>query len=62
MQCIIYTKETVLPEGNYYSEEDVKSLLEKIDIKAEAGLCYFTLDSARAFLKDIRNLVKEAKD
>jgi len=36
----------------------LKNLLEAIDIKAEAGLCYFTLDSARAYLQDIRALIK----
>jgi hypothetical protein len=35
----------------------MRAALDKIDIKAEAGLCYFTLESARAFLKDIRGLV-----
>ncbi len=34
-----------------------RELLEAIDIKAEAGLCYFTLGSARAFLQDIRDIV-----
>jgi hypothetical protein len=34
-----------------------RDLLEAIDRKAEAGLCYFTLGSARAFLQDIRDLV-----
>jgi hypothetical protein len=34
-----------------------RELLELIDRKAEAGLCYFTLGSARAFLEDIRDLV-----
>lgn len=34
-----------------------RELLEAIDIKAEAGLCYFNLGSARAFLQDIRDLV-----
>jgi hypothetical protein len=32
-------------------------LLEAIDRKAEAGLCYYSLTSARAFLEDIRALV-----
>lgn len=34
-----------------------RDLLDAIDRKAEAGLCYFTLGSARAFLQDIRDLV-----
>ncbi len=39
----------------------VAELLNKIDIKAEAGLCYFTLESAREFLKDIREIVATAQ-
>jgi hypothetical protein len=35
--------------------------MEAIDIKAEAGLCYFTLESAREFLKDIRAIVAVAQ-
>jgi len=34
--------------------------LESIEIKAQAGLCYFTLSSAREFLKDIRDEVADA--
>ena len=34
--------------------------LERIEVKAQAGLCYFTLGSAREFLKDIRDEVAEA--
>lgn len=41
-------------------EAEVRELLEEIDRKAEAGLCYFTLGSAREFLKDIRTAVAEA--
>jgi hypothetical protein len=37
----------------------VSELLGNIDRKAEAGLCYFTLESVRAFLQDIRQLVAE---
>lgn len=34
--------------------------LERIEIKAQAGLCYFTLESAREFLKDVRDEVADA--
>ena len=34
--------------------------LERIEILAQAGLCYFTLSSAREFLKDIREVVADA--
>jgi hypothetical protein len=34
--------------------------LERIEVKAQAGLCYFTLESAREFLKDIRDEVADA--
>jgi len=37
----------------------LKVALREIDLKAEAGLCYFTLESARGFLKDIRALVAQ---
>jgi len=43
--------------------ETIESLmlaLEKIEVKAQAGLCYFTLASAREFLKDIRDEVSDA--
>lgn len=43
------------------NNEHLMDIIEKIDIKAEAGLCYFTLESARCFLKDIRTLVNEAR-
>lgn len=33
--------------------------MECIEIKAQAGLCYFTLGSAREFLKDIREVVAD---
>ncbi len=33
--------------------------LEKIDLKAEAGLCQMTHEGSRAFLKDIRLVIKE---
>jgi hypothetical protein len=32
--------------------------LDEIDRKAEAGLCQFTIGGARAFLEDIRSIVK----
>lgn len=37
-----------------------RELLNEIDRKAEAGLCYFTLESVRAFLQDIREIIAEA--
>ena len=37
-----------------------RSALEKIEVKAQAGLCYFTLETAREFLKDIRDEVADA--
>ena len=37
------------------------ALLDKIDRKAEAGLCCFTLESAREFLIDIRKIVEAAR-
>lgn len=37
-----------------------KAMAEKIDIKAQAGLCQMTFGGAREFLKDIRILVLEA--
>ena len=40
----------------------LKAAMEKIDLKAEAGLCYFTLESAREFLKDIRGIVAAAQE
>ncbi len=40
--------------------EDLRNALEKIEIKAQAGLCYFTLAAAREFLKDIRDEVADA--
>ena len=49
------------PVGELTARELAFSLaLEKINVKAEAGLCYFTLESAREFLKDIRNEVADA--
>ncbi|WP_186198055.1 hypothetical protein [Burkholderia gladioli] len=36
-------------------------LLETIDLKAEAGLCAMTHSGTRAFLKDIREIVKTAR-
>jgi hypothetical protein len=38
----------------------LKAQLEKIELKAQAGLCYFTLESAREFLKDVRDEVATA--
>jgi hypothetical protein len=40
--------------------ERLHSALERIEIKAQAGLCYFTLESAREFLKDVRDEVADA--
>jgi hypothetical protein len=42
--------------------EAFRAALERIEIKAQAGLCYFTLESAREFLKDIRDEVADALD
>lgn len=39
---------------------ELADALERIEIKAQAGLCYFTLESAREFLKDIRAEVADA--
>ena len=42
--------------------EEIKNLekaLENIDITAQAGLCYFTLSSAREYLKDVRDQVAD---
>jgi hypothetical protein len=36
--------------------------LDRIDVKASGGLCQYTHVGARAFLKDIRDIVKEAKE
>ncbi|MGX5885197.1 helix-turn-helix domain-containing protein, partial [Burkholderia gladioli] len=38
-----------------------EDVLETIDLKAEAGLCAMSLSGARAFLKDIREIVKTAR-
>lgn len=35
----------------------MNEFLQKIDIKAEAGLCQMTLGGARAFLEDIRTMI-----
>ena len=37
----------------------LREALETIDRKAEAGLCYFTLESARCFHKEIRAFAQE---
>ncbi len=37
-------------------------LLAEIDAKAESGLCYFALQSAREFLKDIHRLAGVDKE
>jgi hypothetical protein len=39
-----------------------EELLHTIDIKAEAGLCQMTHSGTRAFLKDIRAIIKEASN
>lgn len=51
------------PVGNEHHPTPLYSgeILDKIDRKAEAGLCYFTLSSAREFLKDIREIVATAQ-
>lgn len=36
--------------------------LDRIDVKAEAGLCQFTHEGTRCFLKDILEVVAEAKE
>ena len=41
---------------------ELEGAMERIDLKAEAGLCYFTLESARAFLKDIRGIVATTQE
>ena len=41
-------------------EAALREALGRIDLKAEAGLCYFTLESAREFLKDIRVIARAA--
>ena len=38
---------------------ELKSLLEKIDLKAEAGLCQMGHAGTREFLKDIRGIVAQ---
>lgn len=43
-------------------EKLLTEALERIEIKAQAGLCYFTMASAREFLKDIRDEVADALD
>jgi hypothetical protein len=47
-------------EPKVYYAKDISNLLGELDRKAEAGLCYFTLTSAREFLKDIRRLIDES--
>lgn len=39
--------------------KDRAELLERIEIKAEAGLCQMTFGGARACLQDIRKIAKE---
>lgn len=38
----------------------LREALAEADKLAEAGLCYFTLSSAREFLKDVRRTAKKA--
>jgi hypothetical protein len=38
---------------------DVRELLEAIDRKAEAGLCYYQLGSVRSFHEDIRRMIAD---
>lgn len=40
--------------------EQLESALWKIEVKAQAGLCYFTLISVREYLKDVRDCVADA--
>ena len=40
--------------------EQLESALADIEVKAHAGLCYFTLISAREYLKDVRECVADA--
>lgn len=40
--------------------KNIENALEKIDITAQAGLCYFTLCSVREYLKDVRDQVADA--
>lgn len=40
--------------------KQLEDSLEKIEITAQAGLCYFTLSSAREYLKDVRSIVAVA--
>jgi hypothetical protein len=42
------------------SATKLRDALERIEVSAQAGLCYFTLQSAREFLKDIRDEVADA--
>lgn len=42
------------------TQDKLHETLERIELKAQAGLCYFTLESAREYLKDIRDLVADA--
>lgn len=37
----------------------LQAALERVEVQAQAGLCYFTLESAREYLKDIRSTVAE---
>jgi hypothetical protein len=39
-----------------------EALLQTIDLNAEAGLCQMTHSGTRAFLKDIRAIIKEASN
>ncbi len=56
-----YGKEAaaVLPEQARRIEA-LRVALERIEVKAQAGLCYFTLASAREYLKDVRDEVADA--
>lgn len=59
-------------DGRIYSANDIMTLesrleaankaLEKCDRQAEAGLCFFTLSSTRAFLSEIRDVVRSVVD
>lgn len=40
--------------------DELEAALESIEITAQAGLCYFTLGSARECLKDVRDKVADA--
>jgi hypothetical protein len=48
------------PVGKAAEIERLRAAIETMDRKAQAGLCYFTLASARAFLQDVRDEAAKA--